>query len=196
MSTAALAVMMEAPASLEEEFNDWYDTEHFPQRLALPGFLQGRRWVCQQGWPRYLAVYDLAGLGALSTGAYLAVSGERSTPWSRRVLPRTVGRQRLVLESLNGVMQAGVSQSLLLAAWPMPDAAAPVRLAIDEHLQHVPGLLSAGVFRRADSEPNGHGLLYLIATFDHPVDTRLLHPLRRPCAVGSTLFNVYLPYTR
>ena len=23
----------------EEEFNDWYDLEHIPQRLAIPGFI-------------------------------------------------------------------------------------------------------------------------------------------------------------
>src|SRR5437868_1913476 len=103
MSAATLAVLMEAPASLEEEFNDWYDTEHFPQRTALPGFLQGRRWVCLQGWPRYLAVYELIDSGALRTREYAEVCGEHSTPWSRRILPRTVGRQRLVLESLNDV---------------------------------------------------------------------------------------------
>jgi hypothetical protein len=33
-----LLVMMEPPACLEEEFNDWYDTEHLPQRRSLTWF--------------------------------------------------------------------------------------------------------------------------------------------------------------
>ncbi len=41
-----LLVTMEPPASLEDEFNDWYDTEHAPQRRALPGFESASRWAC------------------------------------------------------------------------------------------------------------------------------------------------------
>eukprot|EP01034_Spumella_vulgaris_P005546 gene5546-7080_t len=95
-----LLVTMEPPAGLEEEFNDWYDTEHFPQRRALPGFESASRWVCLQGWPRWLAVYDLASPAALATPAYAAVSAGNSTPWSKRILPRTIGRQRIVAEQM------------------------------------------------------------------------------------------------
>jgi len=50
-----LLVTMEPTAAMQEEFNDWYDQEHIPERIALPGFLSATRWVCLQGWPRYLA---------------------------------------------------------------------------------------------------------------------------------------------
>ena len=30
-----LVAMMEPPAGFEEEFQDWYDTEHGPERMAL-----------------------------------------------------------------------------------------------------------------------------------------------------------------
>src|SRR5215813_11634719 len=55
-----LLVTMEPPPAFEEEFNAWYDTEHLPERLALPGFETARRFVCISGHPRYLAMYDLA----------------------------------------------------------------------------------------------------------------------------------------
>ena len=60
-----LLVTMEPPAGLEEEFNDWYDHEHLPQRMRMPGFETGARFVCLEGWPRWLALYDLASLAAL-----------------------------------------------------------------------------------------------------------------------------------
>ena len=41
---------------MEEEFNAWYDTEHLPERLAIPGFRSARRWV--RGGT-YLATYEL-----------------------------------------------------------------------------------------------------------------------------------------
>ena len=38
-----LLVFMHPPAECEEEFNAWYDTEHIPERLSVPGILTGLR---------------------------------------------------------------------------------------------------------------------------------------------------------
>ena len=32
-----LLAMMEPPPAMEEEFQDWYDTEHFPERATCEG---------------------------------------------------------------------------------------------------------------------------------------------------------------
>jgi hypothetical protein len=90
-----LFVTMQPPEGLEEEFNDWYDTEHVPERAGLPGFETARRFVCIEGWPRYLALYDLAAVGALHTPEYLAVGGDRSSPWTKRVTGRVRGLCRM-----------------------------------------------------------------------------------------------------
>jgi hypothetical protein len=48
-----LLVTMEPPACLEEEFNDWYDTEHLPQRRTAPYLVsKAPRGVCLSGWPK------------------------------------------------------------------------------------------------------------------------------------------------
>ena len=39
-----LLVTMEPPASLEEEFADWYDTEHVPERAVHCGVERGGGW--------------------------------------------------------------------------------------------------------------------------------------------------------
>ena len=54
-----LMVYVDMPAELEDEFNIWYDEEHIPERLALPGVLNAARYVAQQGGPKYLACYEL-----------------------------------------------------------------------------------------------------------------------------------------
>lgn len=87
-SFGLLMVMMQPPATMEEEFNAWYDTEHLPERAVLPGFLSARRFVCTDGYPRYMALYDLDSEAALSSSAYMAISGERFSPWTRRVTSR------------------------------------------------------------------------------------------------------------
>jgi hypothetical protein len=86
--------MMEPQATAEEEFNDWYDTEHLPERAGCPGFLTAQRYVCLDGWPRYLAFYDLETVQAVHAPAYRAFTGPNLGPWSRRVLGRVLGEFR------------------------------------------------------------------------------------------------------
>lgn len=89
-----LLAMMQPSASMEEEFHDWYDTEHIPERAGIDGFLTAQRFVCLDGFPRYVAVYDLRYLGVLKEPGYVALSGDKFTPWSKRVLPRVHGQFR------------------------------------------------------------------------------------------------------
>jgi len=49
----------------DEEFNAWYDTEHLPDLLRLPGFLDAARYVAVKGGPKYLAAYELESADAL-----------------------------------------------------------------------------------------------------------------------------------
>jgi len=91
---ALLLVTMQPMIADEEEFNDWYDTEHIPERVSIDGFLTAARYVCTAGWPRYMAMYDLANLEVLRSGAYSAVAGEQSSPWSKRILRRVQGLYR------------------------------------------------------------------------------------------------------
>lgn len=68
-----------------DEFEDWYDTEHIPQRANLPGWLTAHRWLSLDQPDLSVAVYDLAGLDALHDPQYLRISGGNSTPWTRRI---------------------------------------------------------------------------------------------------------------
>ncbi|HEX4893592.1 MAG TPA: hypothetical protein VFV47_09920 [Hyphomicrobiaceae bacterium] len=83
-----LLVLMQCPPALEEEFNAWYDTEHIPERLAVPGFLTGLRFISLSGHPRYLAMYDLERADVLESEAYQKVAHDRSSPWTKRVTSR------------------------------------------------------------------------------------------------------------
>jgi hypothetical protein len=91
---------MEPPTSLEDEFNDWYDTEHVPQRRSITGFETAQRFTCLTGWPRYLALYDLSSTSAVESEAYQAISGPHLTPWSQRMLAKVVGYYRAVAEQV------------------------------------------------------------------------------------------------
>lgn len=181
MSKGLLLVLMEPPAPLEEEFNDWYDTEHFPQRRALPGFLSASRWACLEGWPRWAAVYDLESTAALETPEYRAVSGPNSTPWSRRVLPRTTGRERLVFEGAGGDLMRPDSVRLAIARYRGRVAAAAPPL---------PGCVSLRAFHGADETA-------LLAEFDRPVRAEAVGEAFATAGdVGACMLNLYARYRR
>ena len=82
---ALLLVMTDIDPSVEVEFNRWYDEEHVPERLSLPGFLSARRFRAVEGAPRYLALYHLASAEALRTPEYAHRRGEGQTAWTRRM---------------------------------------------------------------------------------------------------------------
>src|SRR2546430_8425003 len=114
-----LLAMMEPPSAMEDEFNDWYDTEHLPERNAIPGFLAGYRWVCLHGHPRWVATYFLTNASVLHSPAYEKVGGSNASPWTKRVTSRTTGRLRATGERVGSGPATPLAQartSRLLAA--------------------------------------------------------------------------------
>src|SRR5258708_11141904 len=74
-----LAAFMNPPVDDEGGFNTWYDEEHVPLRLAVPGFLNARRYkAAEDGGPRYLALYNLQSMDVLKTNEYEHLARERS----------------------------------------------------------------------------------------------------------------------
>ena len=49
-----LLTSMDIDAADDAEFNRWYDREHLEERIAIPGFLEARRYVAHDGKPKYL----------------------------------------------------------------------------------------------------------------------------------------------
>ncbi len=94
MAVGLLFATMEPPANIEEEFQDWYDTEHFPERENCPGFLTAHRFVCVDGWPRYLAMYDLTDVEVLRGEGYRKIAHERYSAWTHRIIPKVTGQYR------------------------------------------------------------------------------------------------------
>jgi hypothetical protein len=71
---------------MKAEFEDWHTREHMPERLAIPGFLRGTRWIAESGEPSYFVSYEVTSLETISAGAYLERLNN-PTPWSRKMMP-------------------------------------------------------------------------------------------------------------
>jgi hypothetical protein len=63
MAQYCFVVITDAVPGKEEEFNAWYDRQHLPDVLRIPGFVAGRRFKLaqpQSNLPgRYLALYEI-----------------------------------------------------------------------------------------------------------------------------------------
>ena len=81
-----------APEAVPEH-DDWHTHEHLPERLAIPGFLRGTRWVARRGEPRYFVLYEVERLATLTSDGYLARLNAPSL-WTSRMMPHYRGMSR------------------------------------------------------------------------------------------------------
>ena len=157
MSTSKgfLIVSLEPPSAMEEEFNDWYDNEHLPERACIPGVETARRFVCVSGWPRYLTVYDLRVAAVLDEPGYLAVSGDRFSPWSKRILNRVRGQYRASGDQIypGHAITGHCARMLLLRFHQAPgNAEAAIVSSTRAAFEGRPGVTQVRVFRHSDGD--------------------------------------------
>ena len=77
-----ILVSMDVDPAHEDEFNDWYNTEHIPLFLKVPGVITARRFRPHYGKPAYVALYHVQNAGVYATPAWMAVN---RTPWILRL---------------------------------------------------------------------------------------------------------------
>ncbi len=97
MSPGLLAVWNAIAPEDEAGFNAWYDGEHVPERLALPGFLAARRYRGDDSAHRYCALYDTESALALTSPAYLERLAN-PTPATRAVMGKFRDMHRAVCD--------------------------------------------------------------------------------------------------
>src|ERR1700730_11596875 len=85
MAKGILIAAMDFSNVPANEFNDWYDTEHIPERQRVSGFLTLQRWIGAENPRQSVATYDLENLAVLKSPGYRAIGGENLSPWSNRV---------------------------------------------------------------------------------------------------------------
>jgi hypothetical protein len=155
----------------QDEFNDWYDTEHVPERSRVPGFLNCQRWIGADEAHVSIATYDLAALSVLQSPAYKAIAYENLSPWSKRVVGRC---ERLLryegTQTLPGdAVSPGDAKALLLNAMNVaPEHEAEFNRWYDEEhipaLARVPGVLCARRFCAASTTLQKYVALYHMAS--------------------------------
>lgn len=143
-------------AANEEEFNAWYDTEHVPERLRIPGFINAVRWLGADNPKLSLAIYDLESLDVLQKAEYRAVSPENFSPWAKRLLVRQCKRMCRFNAEQMGTRKVAPDEAnglLVFATNVAPEAEAEFNAWYDaEHIPRLsllPGVLMARRFKSA-----------------------------------------------
>lgn len=110
LGASAVAMWWNVAPEMRVEWEDWHSSEHMPERLSIPGFLRGTRWVAESGEPSYFVLYEVTSLATITGGAYLERLNN-PTPWSRKMMPhhRDMVRSLCVLRAGWG---GGVPQTL------------------------------------------------------------------------------------
>lgn len=136
-----LVAGFDASSVTEDEFNDWYDTEHIPERRRVPGFLGIERWMGVENPRVSIATYDLQSLDVLRSDAYRAIAGENLSVWSKRLTGKAKRLCRFEAEQLPPGNQSAVSSAGGLMMYAMnvaPEAEAEFNAWYDQ--EHIPRL--------------------------------------------------------
>jgi hypothetical protein len=72
LGQAAVLIWNDVAPEGREQFYEWHDKEHMPERLSLPGFHRGRRFISAGHSPEWLTIYEAVDVGALVSREYLA----------------------------------------------------------------------------------------------------------------------------
>ena len=98
LGTAAIVMWWDVAPEMRAEWEDWHTNEHMPERLAIPGFLRGTRWVSGDS---YFVLYEVDRFATLVGGAYLERLNN-PTPWSRKMMPHHRNMVRSLCELRSG----------------------------------------------------------------------------------------------
>jgi len=115
------------------EFYEWHNREHMPERVGIPGFRRGRRYIAKYGTPEFFTLYEADSAEVLVGQDYLNRLNN-PTPLTQRVPPnffrdtsRGVCRVKLSL----GIGQGGHMLTLRFGAVAGREA------ELERHLRHV-----------------------------------------------------------
>lgn len=152
LGSAALAMWWDMAGPVRSEFEDWHSHEHFPERMAIPGFLRGSRWASAAGGDGFFVMYELEAFETLASPGYLA-SLNSPTPWSTKMMPhhRNMIRSQCRVIGTHGGGIGNAMMTLRLSPAPGHDARLEAHLLrLLSAIPRRPGLTAGHLLRTQD----------------------------------------------
>jgi len=107
--TGAVAIWHDLLPEAKSDFYEWHNREHMPERVGIPGFRRGRRYIALSGTPEFFNLYEADAPEVLGGRDYLDRLNS-PTDWTKRVVPsfRNVARSICRVAYSSGVGSGGV----------------------------------------------------------------------------------------
>jgi hypothetical protein len=97
-------VHTDIPDDIVGEYNEWYDSEHLPRLVTVPGVVRARRYAATAGNPRYLTAYELTDPDAFESPEGLKA---RKTPWTAKMRSLFTNTRRRMCRLITPTIQHG-----------------------------------------------------------------------------------------
>jgi len=176
----------------DAEFNAWYDQQHVPDLLRVPGFMAARRWKLQIGatptstLPPYLVIYEVQTGNLAATDAEVAKRAANGTirhgaaldyPAIETVIMAPIG-PKIFAKDLPGTRPALavpgntslMDYSLVVFTRPMPGREAEYNAFYNEkHMPdviRVPGFISGRRFHMVSNESHNRDIPPYLVIYD------------------------------
>ena len=173
--------MQPRPGLASDQFHEWYNNEHGPNRLRLPHiFANGRRYRATDGLePEFLASYDVKSMSLLESDIYMTLRANRTpreadtigqVDVNRRFFDLVHTKQVADYTPVEDLSDEEAQGRVLVAIETVPvdteDASEQLRRwYVEEHadvLAKIPGWLGSRLFKTSTLEKTGkHGYLSL-----------------------------------
>jgi hypothetical protein len=143
--SGALIAWHDIEQGREAEYLDWHSHEHMKERLAIPGFLQGRRYSVVGSRPQFLVLYTVRDTDVFTSQTCLE-DLIHPTDWAQQVMPalRNMNRSLCRVAASSG---SGAGRSLQTIRFsPEPGREAHLRGVLTSEAQslaHQQGLCAA-----------------------------------------------------
>lgn len=161
MAMGLLVAAIDFTGAHTDEYHDWYDLEHMPERQAIDGFGRCERWIGIEQPKVSVATYDLSSVDVMRGDAYCAVGYENSSVWTKRVTgmcSRVLRFDGTQITPGDAAAPEGAGELLLNAMNVAPEGEDDFNAWYDEEhlpaLAAVPGTLTARRYRCREDDPD------------------------------------------
>lgn len=157
LGSGVLAIWNGVADRAEAEFVRWHVREHIPERVGLPGFLRGRRYVAVDGHPKYFNFYETDSSETLLSPVYRDRLNNPTT-WTRRVVSEFRDTTRTICDvaASHGLGAGAWIETIRLGA--VSDEDGFRRALLQRHLPAVSatdGIVAAHLLRGSEPERAG-----------------------------------------
>ncbi|MCC6378840.1 MAG: hypothetical protein IT519_08500 [Burkholderiales bacterium] len=157
--SGALLLLFDVAEGAIVEHDEWHTREHLPERVAVPGFRRGTRWIAREGSPRYCVIYDVDDPAVLDSAAYRERL-DHPTPWTAAMMKAYLGMRRTLCRVVAGEGEAQGGHALVIAHAPARGGAdAFKRRLVDEAMPAIAamrGVVSWRLYENALPAPMTH----------------------------------------